>query len=110
MKQVPQLLGSNINKVGLPDFIRLEPNPIFPLDIIILTQELQELKRPPIRRHTLLIVDLLISRNGLKHILPQHKLLTHIIEVIVVNRCSRELVLWILPYIPIINILQYKLA
>ena len=66
----------------------LVPDPIFALDIIVLTHELQEFKSSSVSDNTLFIVDLFINCNWLEHIFSQHVFLCGIVEIIVINSRS----------------------
>lgn len=93
LEQTPQLPRGHINKVDLPLLTRLLSNKMLPLNIIILTQELQELERPSISSNTQLMIQMLISGVGFKDIFSETVALVDVEVVIVVNRCRAEVVL-----------------
>lgn len=40
LEQVAELLGGDVDKIGLPDFVRLVPDPVFAFDVVVLAHEL----------------------------------------------------------------------
>ena len=40
LEQVAEFLGGDVDKIGLSDFFRLVPDPVFALDVVVLTHEL----------------------------------------------------------------------
>lgn len=40
LEQVAEFLGGDVDKIGLSDFIRLVPDPVLALDVVILAHEL----------------------------------------------------------------------
>jgi hypothetical protein len=110
LEQVAEFLGGDVDKIGLSDFFRLVPDPVFALDVVILTHELQKLEGSPVSDDTLLIVDLFVDCRGLEYVFPEHKLLVNIVEIVVVNCGGRKDVIWIFFNVAVVDIFKDELT
>jgi hypothetical protein len=110
LEEVSQLFSRHVNEVGLSDFIRLVPDPVLPLNVIVLAHKLQELESSSVSDDTLLVVDLFIDCDGFKHILPENVFLVDVVKVVVVDCCRGEGVVGVLFGITIVYILEDELS
>lgn len=110
LEEVSELLGGNVDEVGLSDFFWLVPNPVLTLNIVVFAHELEELEGASVSNNALFVVNLLIYCDWLEDVFPQHVFFSDVVEIIVVDSCWGESIVGVFSDVTIINIFEDKLA
>ena len=110
LEEVSELLGGNIDEVGLSDFFWLVPNPVLTLNIVVFAHELEELEGASVSNNALFVVNLLIYSDRLEDVFSQHVFFSDVVEIIVVDSCWGEGIVGVFSDVAIINVFEDKLA
>lgn len=92
LEETSEFPGGDIDKVNLPLLAGLFPDKMFALDIIIFTEQLQELKGSSVSSNAQLVIQMFVSGVGLKDVLTQAVALVYVEEVVVVDGGRAEVV------------------
>jgi hypothetical protein len=110
LEQVSKLFSSNIDEIGLSDFIGLVPDPVFTFDVVVFAHELKELEGSSVGDDAFLVIDLFVCVGGFENVFPEDVFFVDVVEVVVVDGSGGEDVVGVLFDVAIVDVFEDEFA